>query len=118
MKTRLTMAIISMLYSGIVFGSECNNCTIRSIGFGPHYEGICAKSCIFLAVNETMVNRPGCATDATWHYVIDTSTESGKQSFSMLLTTYTTNKPITIAGTGTCTHYSAGENFLYGYFPF
>ena len=43
--------------------SECNNCTIRTLGVGPYFDGICAKTCVFIALTGSITNKPACFTD-------------------------------------------------------
>lgn len=118
MKKNLLLGLIALLSLSAniaLAGGECGGCTIKSVGVGPYYDAICGKaSCTFVAVTGSIQGKPACAgTD--WNFVIDTSTISGRTSLSMLLTAYAANKSINIAGSGQCTLFSAGENFLYAY---
>lgn len=117
----LVFGLVLALSSLTAIADSCTNCTVRSIGIGPYYDEICNKSCAFIAMNEPVIGNQtdGCRTSDSWHFVLDTSTESGKNALSALLTAYVAKQPVTIEGKNNiCTLFSGSEDFNAMYFPF
>lgn len=115
-----TLSLVSALafFSADTFAEGmCFNCTVKTIGIGPHYDELCttssgrSMSCAFVKVAGAFVNRPTCSGD--WNYVIDTSTQSGRNALALLLTANASGKTVQISGTGVCSFYSQSENFFY-----
>jgi hypothetical protein len=118
MMKKITFLVFFICLTNVVFAGDCLNCTIKSLGVGPHYDGICGKECVFISLNGSLQERPSCATDTDWHFVLDTSTDSGKQTYSLLLMAYAANKNINLGGLNNCALYGQAESFRYTYFQF
>jgi len=58
---------------------------------------------VFIKLNKPIDNSPDCYTNSIWSFVLPIETELTKKTlFSMLLTAYSAQKPITVIGYGTC----------------
>lgn len=116
-KIALTAVITAVLLAPTISlaAGGCYGCTIKSIGVGPFYDSICSKgACVFLRLAGNIQDKPACSTES-WHFIVDTSTVSGRLTYSFLLTAQTTQALVDIVGTGTCTLYGPSEDFRYGY---
>lgn len=82
----------------------CNNCTIKNIGVGTYYDGLCASgNCAFIAVNGSLGSyRPGCATNTSWSFVLDMSTQSGRSTYAFLLSAKATAAAVNVYGSNNC----------------
>lgn len=97
-----------------VSASECDNCTIKYVGLGPLYSGMCvSESCAVVKVNGDIADKPECSQSG-WNYVIDTSTSIGQDALKVVLQAKTHNLPITVGGSGKCTTWEQSEDFHYG----
>jgi len=124
MKNIKSLILITMLFvyvSGPVQAEPyglCSNCTVVSVGSGPHYDSACVQStsCAAVAVRGATLARADCNSITSWNFVFDTSTDSGKSTLSLLLTAMTTGKPVVIEGAGTCNNAAKIEDLRYIYF--
>ena len=128
MKTIAGLILASILasLSTTVLAGACVGCKIMSIGSGPNYDRTCPTgTCVYIRVDATEGNftRPACSSSpdwvlSDWHYTLDASTPSGRNSLSQVLVALTTQKKITIGGAGKCEVYAGGntEDFDYMYF--
>jgi hypothetical protein len=53
--------------------------------------------------------RPACATYFPTRWAFDSTTPAGQAKLSLLLTAYTTQKPIAVYGTATCSQWGDTE---------
>lgn len=115
---RILASLLFLILSAQTFSSDaCKNCTIKLLGFGPHYDVTCVStSCVYVMMNESITNRPTNCNTASWHFTVDTSTDSGKGTLSALLSAYAMRKPINIKGSGSCNNSTTSEDLLYVYY--
>ncbi|EAQ65505.1 hypothetical protein MED121_22577 [Marinomonas sp. MED121] len=92
---------------------------ILSIGTGSHYDALCAfESCAVIMVDEVYYQGPNCRAEDSWAFVVRTDTNSGKSTYSQLLTAYSSGKEVVIKGTDSCSGIDSIETLLYAYFKF
>lgn len=115
---KLLLSLFCLLVSTYSFSSdECTDCTIRTLGFGPHYDGSCVStSCVYIQMKDAITNRPLNCIAGGWHFTLDTTTDSGKGTLSALLSAYAMGKKIGIKGSGYCSNSSNTEDLQYVFF--
>jgi hypothetical protein len=95
---------------------SCNGCTIKSLGAGPYYDGICtSNACIFIDIAQTVTGKPGCSSNSAWDFVLDVNTASGRATYALLVAAMSAGKPVNIAGSNQCSLSASGlvENLYY-----
>ena len=78
-------------------------------GFVARLEVRAVDGLIFFSLSGAKTGSPACATRRYW-MIKDENSNAGKQQYSMLLTAYTSGKPVMVAGMGTCTRWGDGED--------
>ncbi|MCX4030494.1 hypothetical protein H0A36_26220 [Endozoicomonas sp. SM1973] len=112
---KLFTLLFLLVLTNFVSAGVCTNCKIKSIGIGPHYDNLCIKNaCAFILVEGNLNDIVPCST-GSWHFVVDTTTDSGKSALSLLLMAHAADKRISIAGDGSCNYSREAETFLYSY---
>jgi hypothetical protein len=119
MKYKL-LTLSAALFFGVVAaataGGTCNGCRIKNLGAGPYYDSICSSgTCVFIKIEQTVNGRPYCASNQGWDFALDTSTASGKATYALLLTAYTTGQIVNVSGSNACSISSSGlvENLYF-----
>lgn len=111
--------LVSLLMFGL--GSahaagSCTGCTIKSLGAGPYYDGICtSNACIFIDIEQTVTGKPACSSNSDWDFVLDVSTASGRATYALLMAASSAGRPVNIAGSNQCSLSASGlvENLYY-----
>lgn len=105
MKLLMVTAMMLMM-SNLYAAGTSPDATINSIGVGKRYSAadVCnGKACVLINITPTPIGAPSCARHSSgWHFLIDTSVDTGKQAYAAVLTAKTTGRSFFIAGTGTC----------------
>ncbi|MDH5232241.1 MAG: hypothetical protein OEY38_19440 [Gammaproteobacteria bacterium] len=110
--TTSILLVLSTYFNVSIARGTASSSVVASIGFGPYYDNYCnSTSCVFVAVDPPPTQVQGdCANYSTgWHFVIDTSNDTGKQSLSALLTAHSTGRRISIEGSGYCKTANSGK---------
>jgi hypothetical protein len=108
-KKTMVMGVLLCASMGSLADGICTNCTVKSIGVGPYYDGLCTSgTCAFVAVNGTVNYRPTCSNNTSWHFVLDTSTASGRATYALLLSAKASSASLNVYGTANCTLTPAG----------
>lgn len=109
MRLRVVKAGISLTILGLSLTALPTSASETGLGM---ISDIFSSAVGLTAFNQggTRTAKPACATQDRW--AIDTTTPAGQAMTAMLLTAYTTNRPIRIDGTGTCTLDSQFETVL------
>jgi hypothetical protein len=98
----LFLAVFSLLYVPASLAGSCTGCTITNIGVGPYYDSLCSSTrCAFVRV-QAVASKPACATNSSWDFVLDISTDSGRSTYALLLTAYAAGKSVNMAGRNQC----------------
>lgn len=102
--TQCVALMLLALCSGSAFAEgSCLNCLIKNFGVGPYFDSICTSgSCVFVSMDGTVSNRPGCSTNSTWHFVLDVTTPGGRTTYAMLLAAKSAGTRINISGANNC----------------
>lgn len=70
---------------------------------------------VYLKVSPAPTTKPSCSTNTNFHYVFPVTTDSGKASFSMVLTAYASQVTIAVKSLDTCSHVSNIEDLRYSF---
>lgn len=113
--------IVCCFLSFNAFSGKCKNCVIDTYGTGVYYGDKCVNTdhcVVFSVTGGTVLEKPDCAKNSTWDYVIDASTDTGKSMLSQIAIAYTTGAVVNVHGAGECTMYPSGkiEDTLYMFF--
>ncbi|MDH0867079.1 hypothetical protein [Mitsuaria sp. GD03876] len=64
---------------------------------------------VYFVLDGPRVERPGCNTGDYW-MIKDENSPAGKRQLALLLAARTSQQPISVVGTGTCTRWPDGED--------
>jgi len=114
MKSKIALYLVGLLLSNIALAGEYSG-TITGIGVGQYYDDKCAgsNSCVVIMV-ENHHPKSGCRTDS-WAYAFDASTDTGKNTLSLVLAAELSGQKVVIGGTGQCTVKASSEDVKYIY---
>ncbi len=107
----LTIALLLLSSFNHAHAGSCVNCVVESIGTGPGFDRECPSgACALIRVKpkgEYFV-RDACSITDSWHFALDTSTDTGKITLNQLMQAYESGKRIVITGNNKCSVYSSG----------
>ncbi len=112
------IALLGIFLSVIASADEYKG-LIQSLGVGLYYDSSCnAESCVVVMVDDSH-NGPSCHK-TSWDFIIDTTTTTGRNTYSHLLAAYSSGKEVVIGGAGNCNLHVGGkiESVSYIYYKF
>ena len=111
------LLVALMVGIGPAFGAgTCTGCTIKMLGAGAYFDGICSSSsCIYIDIEQAVTGKPACSANSSWDFVLDISTPSGKSTYALLLTASTAGQSLNLSGTNHCSLSPSGvvENLYF-----
>jgi hypothetical protein len=104
---KVVIVLLGVFISAISSADEYKG-FIRSLGAGQYYDSNCnVDSCVVIMVDDSHTG-PSCH-NASWDYIIDTTTTTGKNTYSLLLAAYSSGKEVVIGGSGNCNLHVGGK---------
>ena len=95
---KMIFLVMASLACSTVLASEIVNTTITRLMMDSQY-----GQKVFIQTEGAVTREGGhCHSNSTWHYVIATDSEFGKQVYAQLLTAYAAKKQIKLVGTNVC----------------
>lgn len=98
--------MLIMVSSGVNAGGYSADATVDYIGVGKRFimsDACNVAACVVVAISPVPTGAPSCARHSSgWHYMLNTSTDVGKQAYSALLMAQASNRKFDIEGTGAC----------------
>lgn len=115
LQTSVLFGILATANLNAYATGEVNDVTVTMLGTGSFYNQLCSSSeCVFIAVSTAPTGAPACAIHASgWHFVLDSSTAAGRQTYSALLAAHATGNPVNIEGEGECNNENGYEDLDY-----
>ncbi len=99
------LVLLSMFAASLVHSSAVSHVVVTDILTGPHY-----GNNVLIQVDRTSENLPYCQDSASYSYVFDGTTPSGKMVFNMVMESYSQGMEIYIVGSDTCDLYGNIED--------
>ncbi len=113
------LAILSSLFFGTNFSYATNYTgVITGVGVGASYDSACTgtDSCAVVKVSSSH-EKAGCNKNS-WDFVFDTSTDTGRNTLSVVLAAEISQREVVIGGTGLCDMHSITEDLMHVYYQF
>jgi hypothetical protein len=105
MKTRLAQILTGLTLSAVILGAGNSAFAAGSSANTIITEVVVSGSgaVAWISVRNAISGSPTCGTGAPFQMLFDPTTNSGKVLLTIATSAFLANKPVTIAGTGTCT---------------
>lgn len=98
MKVKIFIGLSVLLASTIVHANSATATgEIRIIG-----GQVTGQATVYFGVSPAPTAKAACSTNNDYQFVIDPATDAGKALYSAILMAKSTNKKITVKGTGNC----------------
>ena len=111
---RITIKTILSACLGLSFSlaqaGSCQHCEVIALGTGADFDQECrSNACVLVRLKDKVgqLDRSACSVTGSWHYVLDTSTESGRARLTILSEALEDRRKVDIAGNDSCHTYSS-----------
>jgi hypothetical protein len=113
----LSLLIFSLLISNLAMATEYRG-VITGIGAGSAYDTHCVgeDSCVVVKVASTHT-KAGCNSNS-WDFAFNSSSDTGKNTLSLVLAAELSKRLVVIGGTGLCDLNPTVEDLRYIYYQF
>ena len=114
---RLAVLTLSLFLASSVMATEYRG-IITGVGLGPTYDAACIgdDSCVVIKVASNH-EKAGCNSNS-WDFVFNSSTDTGKNTLSVVLAAEMSKRTVVIGGTGLCKLFPSTEDLTYIYYQF
>lgn len=108
-KTGIALCLLILPFSYVQAGS-CKACEVISLGEGETFNQECrSHACVLIRLKEKVgqIARSPCSSTGNWHFVLDISTDTGKEKYKILYEALHDHRLVDLDGNDRCENYSS-----------